>query len=127
MAALGVDIWGVEDISPFLNLVDPQKAVAQAVARSLLHAIGRLWWAVGRGFDLRQQLHRFLDSLETLQLGIQQEIDKEERVQSSTVTLTKQSSQVDAVINLILTQDETAVTLTLKISLVDGALQALVN
>lgn len=127
MAVLGIDIYGVEDINPYLNTVDPAKAVAQAVARSLLHAQGRLWWARDRGFDLRQQLHRFLDGLETIQLGVEQEIAKEERVKSFVVTVSRQTSHVDVVIDLKLTQNQGDVTLTLSVNLVDGALRALVQ
>lgn len=127
MAALGKDISGVEDIDPFLSLTSPERAVAEAVARSLLHAVGKLFWARNRGYDIRQHLHRFLDNLENIKVGVEQEIAKEERVKSSTVSISRQASHVDIVIDLRLTQTETDVTLTLNINLVDGALRALVT
>lgn len=120
--ALGIDIKGVTDIDRFLTLASPARAAAEAVMRSLLHAAGILWWAPDRGHDLHQHLHTAFDS-EQIELAVQQQAEADERIQSASVTTAQFGSDLQLRIELVLTQDETKVTLTGTLS----ALGELIN
>lgn len=111
---LGIDIGGVEDISPHLTLVSGPRAAAEAVLCSLLHAQGRLWWSGERGHDLWQYLHSNTDTGE-IELAVTTEAEKDERVESATCTATILGQELQLSIELTLTQTQERVILTLTV------------
>jgi hypothetical protein len=125
MAALGRDIKGVTDIDPFLTMADGPRSAAEAVMRSLLHNPGILWWAPERGHDLHQHLHAFFDQ-ERIELAVQQQCEADERVESAAVSATMLGKDLRLQIDLVLTQNEANVSLTLTISQLGEVLNAIV-
>ena len=123
MAALGTDIGGVDDIDPFLTLVDGARAAAESVAVSLLHDPGILWWAPERGHAMHQHLHREFDA-EAVERAAVAEAEQDERVESAEATAELFGTELRLTVRLTLTQDETQVTLTLNIDQVDGVLSS---
>lgn len=79
MSALGIDIRGVDDVSPMLELADGPRSAAEAVMTQLLHAPGHLWWAPEIGHDLRQYLHRQVDT-DALERAVVEQCLTDERV-----------------------------------------------
>ncbi len=124
MAALGIDIAGVEDVDLFLSYAEPTLAAAQAVARSLIHSAGKLWWAPDSGHDVRQHLHAFVDDPDRIAAAVQTQCELEERVESASVSATFFGGELRLTINLILTQDAARVQMTLTISALGEVLDA---
>jgi hypothetical protein len=113
--ALGIDIGGVEDVDLFLSYVAGPRAAAEAVMRSLLHSPGKLWWAPDLGYDVRGELHRFLDA-ERTERAVQTQAENEERVDSAQVTVTALGDEIRIAVELILTQDGSKVQFTLTVN-----------
>jgi hypothetical protein len=126
MTALGIDISGVEDIDLFLSYADGPRAAGESVMRSLLHAAGKLWWATDSGHDVRQYLHAFA-APETIQANVQAQCERDERVQSAAVQASLLGDELRIAVELVLTQDETQVTLTLSINDLGEVLNASVS
>lgn len=126
MAALGLDIGGVDDFDAFLSYTTPAQAAGERVMCSLLHAPGTLWWAPDRGTDIRQFLHRDASSDE-IQIAVAAEAEKEETVESAIVVATKFGDELQLRVELTLTQDEGRVTLTLAVNQVGDVLAAAVE
>ncbi len=126
MTALGTDIGGVDDFDSLLSYVSRPQAAGEAVMCSLLHSPGVLWWSPERGMNLLDFLHRDA-SAEEIQVAVDSEIAKEERVDSAVVSVNKLGSEVQIRIELTLTQDEGKVTLTLAVDKVAGVLAAAVE
>lgn len=123
MPALGIDIAGVEDVDLFLSFADPKLAAAQAVARSLTHAPGRLWWAPESGHDLKQHLNAFAEP-ERIATEVQAQCEREERVASAQVEASLLGDELRLTINLILEQDSSKVTLTVTVNSLGEILDA---
>jgi hypothetical protein len=127
MAALGIDIGGVDDFDTFISYAtSPAQAAAEAVMCSLLHEPGALWWAPDRGTPIFSYLHRDA-SADEIQIAVAAEAEKEERVESAIVVATKLGDELQLRIELTLTQDEGRVTLTLAVSAVGEVLAATVE
>jgi hypothetical protein len=126
MPALGIDIGGVEDVDRFLSYTSPARAAAEAVVCSLLHPPGTLWWAPQRGHDIRQYLHAFCDA-DRIQEAVRAQCEMEERVASATVKAQQVGSLLILTITLVLTQDESQVTLTLTVDQLGNALPTIVE
>ncbi len=112
---LGIDIGGVEDVSPYLTLVSGPRAAAEAVLCSWLHAGAKLWWAPERGGNLWQYLHGPAD-IEEVQLALATEAEKDERVEACSVTATLLGNELSISGALTLTQTAERVKLTLVVS-----------
>jgi hypothetical protein len=123
MAVLGRDIKGVTDIDPFLTLADGPRSAAEAVMRSLLHNPGILWWAPDQGHNLTQYLHGFFDQ-ERVELGVRQQCERDERVDSAGVTATLLGSELQIRVDLVLTQDSAQVSFTLNIDSLGAVINA---
>lgn len=123
MAALGLDIGGVDDFDLFISYVSPAQAAGEAIMCSLLHPPGTLWWAPDRGLDIRSFLHKPFDAA-TIEIAVQSEVEKDERVDSATVVATQLGDELQLRINVTLTGDEGAVTLTLAVNAVGDVLAA---
>ncbi len=126
MAVLGTDIGGVLDIDPFLTLVDGPRAAAEAVMTSILHSAGVLWWAPDLGYDLNQHLHGFFDE-ERIRLGVQQQAEQEERVESADVSVVRLGTDLQVMVELVLTQDGSKVSFTITIDQLGEVLDAAVS
>lgn len=122
MAILGKDIKGVTDVDPFLTVTNGPRAAAEAVMRSLLHNPGVLWWAPDQGHNVQNYLHGFFDQ-ERIELGVRQQAERDERVESASVVATLLGQELQLRIDLVLTQDQAKVTLTLNI----GSLGEVIN
>lgn len=121
MPALGIDIdggfvddLGHLDVDRFLTLVDERKAVAIAVLGGLLHPVGRLWWEPDCGLDLKSYLHSSTPA-SVIEAGVARQIELHERVETSTVVAEIFGNELKLTMQIVLTQDETAITLTLHI------------
>lgn len=123
MAALGIDIAGVEDVDLFLSYAEPARAAAEAVMRGLLHSPGKLWWAPDLGHDVRQHLHTF-DSPDRIQIAVQAQCETEERVASAAVTATVFGDELTINVELILVSNDTPVSFTLTVSQLGEVLNA---
>lgn len=123
MPALGIDIAGVEDVDLFLSFGDPKRCAAEAVMRSLTHAPGRLWWAPDSGHDLKQHLHGFAEP-ERIATSVQSQCERDERVQSASVTAALFGDELRITIDLVLEQDASKVTLTVTINSLGEILDA---
>ena len=121
MAALGIDIGGVDDFDLFISYVSPATAAGQAIMCSLLHPPGTLWWAPERGLDIRRFLHKPFDAA-TIETKVLIEVEKDERVASATVVATQLGDELQLRINVTLQDDAGAVTLTLAVNAVGDVL-----
>lgn len=121
MSALGVDIAGVDDISPMLSLADEKLSAAQAVMTTLLHGPGKLWWARDVGYDIRQHLHRDADNA-AMVAAVQQQCEADERVDTASVDVTRDGAALTIGISLELSNAETA-ELTLAVGAVGDLLK----
>lgn len=114
-APLGIDLAGVDDVDLFLNSTpNGARAAAEAVARSLTHAQGKLWWAPESGYDVTRHLHGFF-SAERVQRAVQQQCEKDERVLSADVRADQLGDQLLLTISLKLTTNPADVKLTLTV------------
>lgn len=126
MPGLGIDIAGVEDIDLFLSNADPSRAAGEAVMRSLLHPIGMLWWAPDSGHDVKQYLHGFFDA-ERVQRGVQACCEREERVLTAEVEVTRLGNEIKLSINLTFIDGSTPANLTLSVDQLGKVLDASVS
>jgi hypothetical protein len=123
MAALGIDIAGIDDVDLFLSYAEPAEAAAQAVARSLLHSPGKLWWAPDSGHNINQYLHTFFEP-ERVQSNVQQQAELDERIAASAVVATRLGDEMRLQIDLELETTDSQVQLTLSINDVGEVLDA---
>jgi hypothetical protein len=126
MAALGIDIAGVDDVDLFLSYAEPGESAAQAVARSLLHDPGKLWWAPDSGHNINRYLHTFFEP-ERAQSGIQQQAELEERVAAASVQASRLGDEMRVQVNLTLEGDESQVQMTLAINALGEVLDASIS
>lgn len=89
MAALGTDLFGVDDLDPMFSTVSGAEAVAQALARRLITPRGALLDDPGYGYDLRGRLNAAVTSAGRLaiQSAVAAELRKDERVDDVQVTV----------------------------------------
>lgn len=89
MADLGVDISCVDDLSPSMAEVTGRTLLAQAIARRYMTPRGRLIDDLNYGFDLTQFVNDDLSlaDIARIQAGAQAEAEKDERVESASVTI----------------------------------------
>jgi hypothetical protein len=113
--ALGIDILGVQDIDPFLTLGSRRESAAHIVLRSLFHDPGALWWAPDRGYHLVHRLHTFFDP-DAIESAVRAQLEASELVESVDVVATALGRELRLEIDLKLTNDPNAVTLTLQVS-----------
>lgn len=106
---------GAEDIDPYFPLVDGARAAAEAVAASLQHEPGVLWWAPDRGTNLRGFLHRPFEA-EEIQVQVEAEAVKDERVAAAPTLATADGAALTVAIELSLNTQASAVQLTLTVS-----------
>lgn len=123
MAALGIDIAGVEDVDLFLSSADPATSAAQAAGRSLLHSPGKLWWAPDAGHDIRQYLNGFGDT-DRIQHNAQAAIELDERIKSADVLAESFGNQLKITVNLDFVDNTSDATLTLSIDELGTVLDA---
>jgi hypothetical protein len=126
MPALGVDIAGVEDVDLFLSMAGPELSAAQAAMRTLLHAVGKLWWAPESGYDLNQHLKSFFDK-ERIQRNAQAAIELDERIDSAPVIATRLGNELTLTVNLTFVDGSTANQLTVTIDDLGKVLDASVT
>lgn len=126
MAALGIDVAGVDDVDLFLSYAEPAESAAQAVARSLLHSPGKLWWAPDSGHNVNQYLHTFFEP-ERVQSAVQQQAELEERVAAASVVASRLGDEMQLQINLTLTDDDSQVQMTLAIDALGEVLDASIS
>lgn len=123
--ALGEDIAASAadplDIDPFFESAPGPLAAAQAVLAALHLENGTLWWAADRGVDVRSFLHGSARP-EDLELIVESECLKDERVESADVTVTVLGKDAQIKILLAFRTDPATVSLTLTISEVNEAI-----
>lgn len=128
-SALGVDIAALStdplDIDPYFRLASGPRAVAEAVAASLSHEPGILWWSPDRGTDLRGMLHRDF-SASGIAAAVEAEALKDERVVGASATASSLGpGQIRVELELELRGgDSSTVELTLNVDEVAGVLAA---
>jgi|SRR5690606_4778737 len=113
--ALGIDILGVQDIDPFLSFGSRRESAAHSVMRVLFHDPGALWWAPDRGYHIARHLHGFFDA-EAIEAAVRGQLEADERVESVDVVATVLGRELRLEIELVLTNDPTAVTFTVQVS-----------
>lgn len=88
MTTYGSDFAGVEDIDAFWTFeTNEGKCLMQALARRLICPPGALFYARTYGYDIRALLNDIVDP-DTAARDIDAEIRKDERVASSSTTIT---------------------------------------
>lgn len=87
MADLGTDFSGVIDLDARLSTVSGREALAQACARRLRTAPGRLFYDLGYGIDLAAGVGRAVKSTAMLEARAEQELLKDERVENASVSM----------------------------------------
>ena len=87
MADLGLDLAGVDDISPNLATVSGRRALIQAIARRLITPRGGLFYDPDYGFDLRQFLSGITASPGAIASGAAAEAEKDERVDQASAVV----------------------------------------
>lgn len=121
--ALGVDIAGVEDVSPFLELSTGPKAAGEAALSSLLHSPGVLWWAPDRGYNVRQHLNAAV-TVERVQRNVRTQVEAGERVESAEVVAEVFAGELRIDVKLTLTEEDGDVEFTLTIDQLGAVLNA---
>lgn len=122
MAALGIDIAGVEDVDLFLSSTDEKTSAGEAALRALLHSPGKLWWAPDSGHDVTQYIHSSADP-DRIQANVQAACEIDERIKSADVEVTTLGKELRIKIDLTLINGDTA-TLTLLIDALGKVLDA---
>lgn len=123
---LGIDIAGVEDVDLFLSSADGPTSAAEAVARTLLHAPGALWWAPDLGHDVRQYIHGSGDPTR-IEHNVQAAAEADERIKSADVLAEVFGRELRLTIKLIEINSSTSVTLTVRIDELGKVLDASVS
>lgn len=122
---LGIDIGGISDVDLMLSYTDEKTAVAQAVAVSLSHGPGVLWWAPQRGFNLVAALHSDMTTDE-IEQGVRSESEAEERVESADVSVSETSKgSFEVRVNLTLINNAGDVQLTITVDQAGAAINAI--
>jgi len=98
--AYGIDISGVDDVSPNLGHVTGRLALAQCCARRLLTRRGALWYDPNFGHDVRQYLSAPMFSPGQAAHACETELEKDERVDHATVVLQQQGAALSIRITL---------------------------
>lgn len=123
--ALGADIAAYStdplDIDPYFASASGPQSVAEAVVAAIHLTNGTLWWAADRGVDVREFLHG-TTSTEDMQLAIESECLRDERVERADVSITRLGRDAQVRIVLHLRNAPTAVSLTLTVSEVNEAI-----
>lgn len=130
MPTLGIDIdggfvddLGALDVDRFLTLVDERRSVAQSLMSSILHGAGRLWWIPDSGVDLQGYLHSSTPA-SVIESAVVKQLELEERVDTSTVAVEVFGDELILAAEIFLTDDESAITLTLRIDELGTVLDA---
>lgn len=122
---LGIDIGGISDVDLMLSYTDEKTAVAQAVAVSLSHGPGVLWWAPQRGFNLVGALHSDMTTDE-IEQGVRSEAEAEERVESADVSVSETfKGSFEVRVNLTLINNAGDVQLTITVDQAGAAINAI--
>jgi hypothetical protein len=113
--SLGIDILGVQDVDAFLSFGSRRQSAAESIMRVLFHEPGAMWWAPDRGYHLARHLHAFFnrDELET---NVKAALEADERVESVEVLAEQFGNETRLQIDLILTNEPTAVTFTVQVT-----------
>lgn len=123
--ALGEDIASdsgdVLDIDPYFGTAAGPRAAAEAIVAALHLENGTLWWAADRGVDVRSFLHS-TTAAEDIELAIQSECLKDERVEDADVEVTMFGRDAQIKILLTFRTDPATVSLTLTVSEVHEAI-----
>src|SRR5690349_4752607 len=106
--ALGIDILGVQDVDAFLSFGSPRQSAGESVMRVLFHEPGALWWAPDRGYHLARLLHGFFNADE-IEQTVKGQLEADERVESVEVVATQLGNEVRLEVDVLLTNDPTAV------------------
>jgi len=113
--ALGIDILGVQDVDAFLSFGSRRRSAGESVMRVLFHEPGALWWAPDRGYHLARLLHGFFNADE-IEQTVKAQLEADERVDSVEVVATQLGSELRIEIDVLLTNDPTAVSFTVSVS-----------
>jgi hypothetical protein len=103
VADLGIDLAGVDDLTPDLAIVGGRRALIQSIARRLITPRGGLFYDPSYGFDLRQFLSGVTSAPSAIAAGVVAEAEKDARVEQATAVVTF-----------------TGDTLTVRLSIADG-------
>lgn len=124
----GTDLSCVEDISVTLDEVDPTstRAIREALLRRLTTPRGGLQDDPDYGFDVRGLCNRGLTQSQMVDLSTQvrNEVTKDDRVDSATVTVTAPSPRALRIGVVITPVDQTIGIFTLTFAVTDGAVLA---
>lgn len=101
MAVYGIDLVGVDDLDPSLEVVDGPVAVAYAVARRLLTPPGGLFYDLDYGYDLRRLLNAPMRSASEVSYRVRTEALKDERVLEATASVVRAGAALLVRLNLL--------------------------
>lgn len=113
MADLGSDFSGILDVDPALTVVSGTRCLAEALARRLTTPAGRLLGDPDYGHDIRQYINAAIINTTRIELAIENECLKDERVEGieASVTFDKLTQTLTAEILVTVSDDEFAFTL----------------
>lgn len=89
---LGSDFAGILDIDPALTIVSGARCLAEALGRRLTTPRGRLLGDPDYGFDLRQYVNSGFSDPSVIEIGIENECLKDERVRGCSATVSYNAS-----------------------------------
>lgn len=92
----GVDLYGIEDLTPSMRTVSGQLGLAMAIARRLITPLGALWYDPNYGCDVRRYLSAPVADTGAIAASVAHEAEKDERVEraSARVTFVNRSLQI---------------------------------
>lgn len=88
MADFGIDLAGVDDLSPGLPIVSGRLGLLQAIARRLITPRGSLFYDHDYGYDVRQFLSGDVRSTAEIASNVAAEAEKDERVEQASAKVT---------------------------------------
>lgn len=83
----GIDLAGVDDLSPGLTVVSGRLGLIQAIARRLITPRGGLFYDPDYGYDVRQFLSGDVRSTSEIASGVSAEAEKDERVAQASASV----------------------------------------
>jgi hypothetical protein len=84
----GVDLYGVDDLTPTMRTVSGPLGLTQAITRRLITPSGALWYDPAYGWDVRRYLSASIANVGQIAASCAHEAEKDERVASATATAT---------------------------------------
>lgn len=88
MDDLGIDLSGVDDLTPSLKTTSGRRGLIEAIARRMITPRGGLFYDESYGYDLRQFLNGITAAPGAISSNVVAEAEKDERVEQASAVAT---------------------------------------